>query len=445
MNYIPHTDAERDEMLKQIGVSNLESLFDAIPDELRFPSLDLPPALSEMEIMRELALLSDANADVTHYSSFLGAGAYQHFVPSIVDSVIRRGEFLTAYTPYQPEVSQGTLQAIFEFQSMIRDLTGMEICTASHYDGATSFAEAVLMATGITKKHRVLVSAAIHPQYRAVLDTYTQFNDKLVITQEDELSDHAMLADSIDAETACVCVGYPSFLGDIVDLTDLAARIHNAGALLIVVVNPMALAVLKPPAAFDADIVVGEGQPLGVSLSFGGPYLGFFCTKREFMRRIPGRIVGETVDRDQQRGFVLTLKTREQDIRREKATSNICTNQGLMALCACVYMSAMGKSGLQKVANLCFQNAQFAAQVMGNLNGFHIWNSSPFFHEFVLKCPKPIAHINQILLDEYKIIGGYDLGPSYPSLAQHMLICVTETHTRASIELLAAALSEICA
>ena len=444
MNYIPHTDRERAEMLATIGVESMEHLFDAIPSAIRFPKLALPPALSEMEIMRELMQLSDANADVLHSPCFLGAGAYHHYIPSIVDSIVRRGEFLTAYTPYQPEVSQGTLQAIFEFQSMIRDLTGMEICTASHYDGATSFAEAVLMSLAITHRARIVVSTGIHPQYRQVLQTYTEFNDTLVISEDDNVTDLAALADCIDEETACVCVSNPSFFGDVVDLSALAARAHAMGALLIVVTNPIALALFAPPSTHDADIVVGEGQPLGVPLSYGGPYLGFFCTKREYMRRIPGRIVGETVDRDGTRGFVLTLKTREQDIRREKATSNICTNQGLMALCACVYMSAMGKNGLQKVANLSYQKSHYTSGLLSAIPGFAVKNTGPFFHEFVLECPRPISEINQALLDDHHLIGGYDLGQEYAHLKNHMLVCVTETQTRATIEQFATALADIC-
>lgn len=440
MNYTPHTDAERRAMLDAIGVPAIESLFSAVPDKFRFPQLKLPAALTEMEVMWELNALAESNADVHHHACFLGAGAYNHYVPSLVDHMIRRGEFFTAYTPYQPEVSQGTLQAIFEFQSMMGVLTGMEISTASHYDGATAFAEAVLMAINTTGRKKALVSRWIHPHYRAVLRTYTQYSNSVEIIEFDSID---ALDDTL-VPYACVALGNPNFLGQLEENEALAAlsrRLHAAGGLLVTVVNPIALGVLKPPSSYDADIVIGEGQPLGIPLSFGGPYLGFFCTKREFMRRIPGRIVGETVDKAGQRGYVLTLKTREQDIRREKATSNICTNQGLMALCACVYMSVMGKSGLQQAGNLSYQKAHYAADVLGKLPGYSVDRSKPFFNEFVLRCPRPVAELNAMLLAEHDILGGYDLGRDYPELSQHMLLCCTETNTRDEIDALAAALA----
>jgi glycine dehydrogenase subunit 1 len=439
MNYIPHTDAERREMLDAIGVRSLEDLFVAVPQKFRFPRLNLPEALTEMEVMWELGALSDVNAHANHHACFLGAGAYHHYIPSLVDHIIRRGEFFTAYTPYQPEVSQGTLQAIFEFQSMMGVLTGMEIATASHYDGATAFAESVSMAMSVTNRKTVLVSSAIHPHYRGVLRTYTQFNPSIKIV---EFDDAAKIGETITNDAACICVGYPNFFGQLEpNLELLSKQIHAKGGLLVTVVNPIALGMLKPPSAFDADIVVGEGQPLGVPLSFGGPYLGFFCTKREYMRKIPGRIVGETVDKSGQRGYVLTLKTREQDIRREKATSNICTNQGLMALCACVYMSVMGKNGLQQAANLCYQKAHYAADQIGALDGFSVWREKPFFNEFVVKCPAPVSEINEMLFEEHDIIGGYDLGQDYSDLQNHMLVCCTETNTREEIDALVEALA----
>jgi len=445
MNYIPHTDEERREMLARIGVGSIEELFAAIPDKFRFPRLKLPNAATEMEVMWELGALADANADVGHHACFLGAGAYNHYIPSLVDHIIRRGEFFTAYTPYQPEVSQGTLQAVFEFQSMMSALTGMDISTASHYDGATAFAEAALMSMAVTQRRRVIVSRAIHPHYRRVLRTYTQFNPHIEIVE----ADSADLADRVDPDTACVCIQNPNFFGQFEEVSAdgrpsaLADRVHASGALFVVVTNPIALGLFRPPAEYGADVVVGEGQPLGVPLSFGGPYLGFFCTRREFMRRVPGRIVGETVDREGKRGYVLTLKTREQDIRREKATSNICTNQGLMALAACVYMSAMGKSGLRQVAHLCYQKAHYAADCIARLDGWSTWHDKPFFHEFVVVCPAPVKEINDYLLDEHDIIGGYDLGQDYPELQNHMLVCCTETNTREEIDALAEALAEL--
>lgn len=443
MNYIPHTDDERREMLHRLGVNAIEDLFVAVPPKYRFPKLKLPEAVTEMEVMWELGALADANADVSHHACFLGAGAYNHYVPSLVDHIIRRGEFFTAYTPYQPEVSQGTLQVIFEFQSMMSGLTGMEISTASHYDGATAFAEAALMSMAVTRRNTVIVSNAIHPHYRQVLRTYTQFNPDIKIVEIDFRSASRDFGSFLDLQTACVCIQTPNFFGQFEDVTHLADRIHAPGALFVVATNPMSLGMFKPPAEYGADIVVGEGQPLGVPLSFGGPYLGFFCTRREYMRRIPGRIVGETVDRDGKRGYVLTLKTREQDIRREKATSNICTNQGLMALCACVYMSTMGQHGLKQVAHLCYQKAHYAADQVGRLEGFEVWKDKPFFNEFVVKCPAPVQEINDYLLDEHDIIGGYDLGKDYPEWQAHMLLCCTETNTREEIDALVEALEAL--
>ncbi|HEY3289669.1 MAG TPA: aminomethyl-transferring glycine dehydrogenase subunit GcvPA [Anaerolineae bacterium] len=444
MNYIPHTDAERRVMLDVIGVNSLDELFDAVPPKYRFPQLTLPAPVTEMEIGWEMQQLSDANADLNHYANFLGAGAYHHYTPSLVDHIIRRGEFFTAYTPYQPEVSQGTLQAIFEFQSMIGNLTGMEISTASHYDGATAFAEAVLMAVHTTQRNKVIVSPAIHPQYRQVLNTYTQFHPDLkIVGQDDETNDLTDLLKLLDDDTACLCISNPNFFGQFEDVTGLAEKVHAKGAMLVAAVNPISLGLFKPPAEYGADIVIGEGQPLGIPLSFGGPYLGFFCTSREYMRRIPGRIVGETVDKNGTRGYVLTLKTREQDIRREKATSNICTNQGLIALAACVYMSVMGKHGLQQAANLSYQKAHYAAEQINQLNGYEVWYDRPFFNEFVVKCPTSVESINEHLFTDYSMIGGYDLGKDYRHLKRHMLVCCTEMNTREEIDALVSALQDI--
>jgi len=438
MNYVPNTEAEQRRMLQAIGVAGIEELFHAVPEHFRFPRMDLPQPLTEMEVIWELGALADADADVGHHACFLGAGAYNHYIPSLVDHMIRRGEFLTAYTPYQPEVSQGTLQAIFEFQSMMGALTGMEISTASHYDGATAFAEGVLMAVHTTGRRRALVSKWVHPHYRQVLRTYTQFGD-LDVVEFDELSD----IPSGLVEFACVALATPNFLGELESpdaLRALATRVHAAGGMLVTAVNPLSLGVLTPPSEFGADVVVGEGQPLGIPLSFGGPYLGFFCTKREFMRRIPGRIVGQTVDRNGERGYVLTLKTREQDIRREKATSNICTNQGLMALCACVYMSVMGRSGMRQAGDLCYQKAHYAADRIAALPGYTVRRDRPFFHEFVVRTPRPVRELNEYLFAEHDIIGGFDLGEAYPELAGHMLICCTETNTKDEIDALVDAL-----
>jgi len=446
MNYIPHADFERREMLDTIGVNKLDDLFDAVPAKYRFPDLNLPEALTEMEALWELQSLADANADMNHYACFLGAGAYNHYIPSLVDHVIRRGEFFTAYTPYQPEVSQGTLQAIFEFQSMIGNLTGFEICTASHYDGATAFSEAALMAVNTTGRKKIVVSPAVHPHYRQTLRTYTQFRTELRVTGDekaDTVSRIEELIELVDEDTACLCIANPNFFGQFEEVSGVAEQVHANGALLVAAVNPISLGLFKPPADYGADVAVGEGQPLGIPLSFGGPYLGFFATRREFMRRIPGRIVGETVDKDGRRGYVLTLKTREQDIRRDKATSNICTNQGLMALAACVYMSALGKQGLRQVASLCYHKAHYAADRIGRLDGYTVWDNRPFFNEFVVECPLPVSEVNDYLLNEHDIIGGFDLSKDYPHLRNHMLLCCTETNTRDEIDELIEALSEL--
>jgi glycine dehydrogenase subunit 1 len=444
MAYIPHTDEERAEMLAQVGVERIDDLYDDVPAHVRFPDLDLPGPISELEVVRELSGLAEENVDVGHLSSFLGAGAYQHFIPSVVDHILRRNEFYTAYTPYQPEISQGTLQVIFEYQSLMIHLTGMEVSNASHYDGATSFAEAMILALHYhrEKRKRFLLSAAIHPQYRAVLRTYAQGIDLDILGDQSLEMEADDLAEMIDEDTCMVAVQYPDFFGRIKDFSRLGEAAGDAGALLCVVVNPTALGLLKPPSEFGADIVVGDGQPLGIPLSFGGPTIGIFTTLEKYVRRMAGRLAGETVDSRGQRGFVLTLTPREQHIRRARATSNICTNQGLMALASTVYLSLMGKAGLKKVAELCYQKAHYAADQISGLDGYHLWNQGPFFHEFVVACPRPVGEINKRLL-KYDILGGYDLGREYPELEDHMLLAVTEKCTRAEIDDLVSALEEV--
>jgi len=445
--YIPHTDAERDAMLRTIGISSLNDLFQDVPVSHRFPKLNLPPALTEMEAMTELREISAANATVQDLVCFLGAGAYNHYSPPVIDSIIRRGEFYTAYTPYQPEVSQGTLQAIFDYQSLIAALTGMEVSNASHYDGATAVAEAVSLAFANFrgKRSRIVLSPALHPQYRETLRTY---NNGMPIEIVGDQSDHALqkgpdaLEQYIDNNTALVIVQYPDFFGRVFDLTALANKAHEVGALLAVSVNPIALGLLTPPGQFGADIVTGEGQPLGLPLSFGGPYLGIFATRLEYVRKMAGRLVGETLDNRGQRAFVLTLTAREQHIRREKATSNICTNQGLMALAATVYMSYLGKHGLRQVAELCYHKAHYAARSIAAQPGYSLWSKAPFFNEFVVKCPTSVEHLNEHLLGE-GVLGGYDLGKDYPELADHMLIAVTEMNSKEDIDLLVDVLAEV--
>lgn len=439
MSYIPHTDVERQQMLSAVGVPTIEDLFEAVPSTHRFPALNLPDALSEQEVVSEMLGMSEANDHAQDFALFRGAGAYHHFIPSAVNHMLLRGEFYTAYTPYQPEVSQGTLQAIFEYQSMMCALTGMDAANASHYDGATSLAEAVSMARELTrgKRSKIILSHAINPQYRAVVRTYNQGIDLRFVGDNGQagISD---LIDMLDDNTAMVAISYPNFFGQLEDVTllkALAEKVHEAGAILVYVVNPTALGLFKAPGELGADIVVGEGQPLGIPLSYGGPYLGFFATRMQHVRKIAGRIVGETVDKAGKRAYVMTLRPREQDIRREKATSNICTNQGLMALAAAVYLSLMGKYGMRKVAELCYHKAHYAADQIDKLAGFAVNRSKPFFHEFIVKCPKPVGEINAKLLEE-GIVGGYDLGKDYAHLKDHMLLCVTEMNSKDEIDAL---------
>lgn len=445
--FVPSSASDQEAMLKVVGLQRVADLFSDVPEKHRFPELNLPSALTEMEAVSSLSELAAANSSTQDLACFLGAGAYNHYIPAVVDAIIQRGEFLTAYTPYQPEVSQGTLQAIFEYQTMIANLTGMDVSNASHYDGATAAAEAVVMAYHHFrgKRGKVLVSPALNPQYRQVIRTYTQGYENFTVEGDapgiNPLSEPASLAEQIDGNTALVIVQYPDFFGRIFDYSDLAAKVHEAGALLCVAINPTALGLLKTPADFGADIVVGEGQPLGIPLSFGGPYLGIFATRKEFVRKLAGRLVGETVDQDGRRAYVLTLTAREQHIRREKATSNICTNQGLIALAATIYMSLLGKQGLRQVAELCYHKAHYAAEKIAALPGFNLCSGAPYFHEFIVCCPAPVAEINHHLL-EYGILGGYDLGQDYPQLENHMLIAVTEMISQQEIDDLCNALAE---
>jgi glycine cleavage system P protein (glycine dehydrogenase) subunit 1 len=444
--YIPHTKEDRDEMLAAIGISNLEQLFSDVPKAHRFPELNLPPALTEMEALAELRSISDANEAVDDLICFLGAGAYYHYIPAAVDAIIHRGEFYTAYTPYQPEVSQGTLQAIFDYQSLIAALTDMDVSNASHYDGATAVAEAVTLAYANFrgKRTKIVISPSLHPHYRQTIRTYHEALLEIVGDEESANLEEGpeTLEKFIDPDTALVIVQYPDFFGRVFDLTHLAQTAHAEGALLAVSINPMALGLFTPPGKFGADIVTGEGQPLGIPLSFGGPYLGLFATRLEYVRKMAGRLVGETEDNRGQRAFVLTLTAREQHIRREKATSNICTNQGLMALAATVYMSMLGKNGLRQVSELCYHKAHYAAHSIASLPGYTLGSKAPFFNEFVIRCPASVTEINASLLEE-GILGGYDLGKDYPEFANHMLVAVTEMNSREDIDLLADVLSEV--
>lgn len=445
--FIPHSEADIAEMLNKIGIEKIENLFEDVPKKFRYPDLNLPDAVTEMEALQNLQEFAQANDSTQDLISFLGAGAYNHYIPAAVDSIISRGEFLTAYTPYQPEVSQGTLQAIFEYQSLIASLTGMEISNASHYDGATAAAEACVLAYHHFrgKRNKFVLSKGLNPQYRETICTYFQGYEDVNITGYEEaslLDDDNTILEQVDLNTAIVYVQYPDFFGRVKDFTKFAEKVHEKGALLAISVNPLSLGLLKPPGEFNADIVTGEGQPLGIPLSFGGPYLGIFATQKQFVRKLAGRLVGETVDKEGKKGYVLTLTAREQHIRREKATSNICTNQGLIALAATVYMSLLGKKGLSQVAKLNFNKAHYAADILNKIEGYEVLQLGPFFNEFVLKCPMPVEELNSLLLD-YDIIGGYDLSKDYPELVNHMLVAVTEVISKDEIDFFANSLKEV--
>jgi glycine dehydrogenase subunit 1 len=452
MTYIPISPKERDAILETIGVKSLDDLFEDVPEKHRFPKLNLPPTLTEMEAMNELSGIAQANENVrTDLISFLGAGMYNHYIPSVVDHILRRGEFYTAYTPYQPEISQGTLQAIFEYQSLMAALTGMEVSNASHYDGATATAEAVSLAYAQFrgKRKKVVISPAVHPQYRAVIRTYTQgmeldlAGDQLPIT-DNPIADDTIsnLHSLVDDNTCLLIVQYPDFFGRVYDYTALIDAAHGKGALVCVVANPTALALFKAPGSMGADVVVGDGQPLGIPMWYGGPSVGFFTTRKSYVHKMAGRLVGETVDKRGQRAYVLTLTAREQHIKRERATSNICTNQGLIALGTAVYLSLLGKKGLRQVAELCYQKAHYAAGQLSQIDGMDLCFTEPFFHEFTLCVDRPVAEINAHLL-EHGILGGYDLSQDYPGLKNHMLIAVTEMNSKHDIDTLVQVLSEV--
>ena len=442
-HYISITAGERAEMLAAIGVADTADLFVDVPAEKRFPRLDLPAPLSEPELVRELLAMSGQNAHALNQSIFLGAGAYNHFVPAAVDQILRRGEFFTAYTPYQPEISQGTLQSIFEYQSLICSLTGMEIANASHYDGATAIAEAAIMALNVVRgRRKIVVARNVNPQYRAVLRTYLQALDATVTGDEqpDAGIDDALAL--VDDQTALLIVQNPDFLGRLHDLRGLAAQVQAKGALLCVHFDPISLGLFQTPGELGADIATAEGQPLGIGLNFGGPYLGIFTTKQKYVHKIAGRIVGITKDVDGQLAYVLTLRAREQDIRRERATSNICTNQALMALAATVYMSLMGKQGMRKVAELCYHRAHYAATEIAKLPGYRLLGDGPFFKEFAVGLPRPAAEVNAALRAQ-GIVGGFDLSADEPQFGNAMLLAVTEMNSRADIDRLVGVLRDV--
>jgi glycine dehydrogenase subunit 1 len=433
--YLPMTEEDKKAMLEAIGASSVDELFSDIPEQVQFKrEYNIKKAKSESALLKELSLLAAKNADLRNNTSFLGAGVYDHYIPVIVDHVISRSEFYTAYTPYQPEISQGELQAIFEFQSMICELTGMDVANSSMYDGGTALAEAAMLSCGQTRRKKVLISSAVHPEAKEVLRTYAkgQRIEVVEIPYENGLTDVEALKGLIDGDTAAVLVQYPNFFGGIEPLKELEEVIHGAKALMVVSSNPLALGVLTPPGKFGADIVVGDAQPFGIPTAFGGPHCGYFAVTTKLMRKIPGRLVGQTVDEQGQRGFVLTLQAREQHIRRDKATSNICSNQALNALAASVAMTALGKKGVKEMAAANIQKAHYTKQALKQ-KGIQVVFEGPAFNEFVVRLNKPIKEINQHLLTS-QIIGGYDLGRDYPELANHMLIAVTELRTKEEID-----------
>jgi glycine dehydrogenase subunit 1 len=440
LRYLPHTEADVREMLAVIGAPSESALFDRVPARFRLARpLDLPPAASEYEILDELSALSAQNESAATRAWFLGAGVQHHYVPSAVDALVSRAEFTTSYTPYQPEISQGTLQAIFEWQTMLCGLTGMEVSNASLYDGASATAEAVLMALRIAKRRKIAVSSGLHPHARGVLETYLAALDVELATLP-RAADGRTRLDGIDRETACVVIQQPSFLGCVEDLRACAAAAKAQGALLVTsVAEALSLALLAAPGECGADIVCGEAQSFGVPMSFGGPHLGFLTTRMAHVRQMPGRLVGETLDADGQRGYVLTLSTREQHIRRERATSNICTNQGLCLMMATIFLALHGKTGLRRLAERNLAKAEYAKARL-RAAGLALPLSAPTFNEFVVQLREP-AHSALARARALGIVAGLDLAPHAPELGDALLVCVTETAPRAQIDQLVATLA----
>jgi len=441
MPYVPHTPDDRQAMLDAIGVASVEELFDAVPADLRLDRpLDLPPSMGELELTSHVASLASKNAPAGRSACFLGAGSYDHFIPAVVDFVAARSEFYTSYTPYQAEASQGTLQAMFEYQTLITQLTGMDVSNASLYDGASAAAEAVLMALGATRRWgRVVTAASVHPEYRQTLATYLENLDVELVTvgtpQGAIVPEE--LGRAVDERTACVLVQHPNFFGCLEEVRSLADVAHQAGALFAVAVDPISLGLLARPGDYGADIVVAEGQSLGNPMSFGGPYLGIMGCRDQFVRRMPGRLVGQTVDRRGKRCWVLTLQTREQHIRREKATSNICTNQGLLALRTAVYLATMGPEGMRSVAELCLQKARYALEQITRRGSLEPAFDRPTFKEFAVRVVDGKLQQRLDTARQQGIFAGVPLGKWYPDLDDCLLVAVTEKRTKAEIDQLA--------
>jgi glycine dehydrogenase subunit 1 len=433
MDFIPNTKQDQEDMLKEINIENVSELFKDIPDKVLLKDkLKIPSGLSEIEVKDLLKKISEMSN--VGFSYFLGAGAYKHFIPSVVNHIVSRSEFYTAYTPYQPEISQGMLQAIYEYQTMVCNLTGMEVANASMYDCASALAESCIMAANITKRNEILMSKAVHPDYRQVVETYCKAHSFSLVEVDFEGGVTAVdvLKEKISEKTAAFLVQSPNFFGCIENLNEIEKIVHDNGALFnVCVVEATSLGILKSPGSFNADIFVGEGQSFGNSINFGGPYLGIMATKQMYVRHLPGRIVGGTVDSEGERGYILNLQAREQHIRREKASSNICSNEALCALTATVYLSALGKNGLRKVSELCLQKAHYLAEELSKI-GVEIKFKADFYNEFVVKVDDA-SRVNSELLKK-GIVGGLDLGKYYPELSNCLLFCVTELNTKEEID-----------
>ncbi len=433
--YSPITNEDKAEMLKSIGINSQSELFSDLPQKFINPSLNLPKSISEFDLLTEISILADKNKTPGKIPSFLGAGSYRHFIPSVVKQISGRGEYMTSYTPYQPEISQGTLQVGYEFQSMICELTGMEVANSGMYDGATALAEAALMASRVTRRNEIIILDTVSPRYYNVVKTFLKSSD-ISLFQANSI-DHIKSLSS--EKTAAVLVQSPNFFGYTENLTEIQQITQAISALFVVSSDPISMAFFKPPAHYNADIVVAESQPLGIPPSFGGPYLGIFACKKKYLRQMPGRIVGKTIDQDNNSGFVLTLQAREQHIRRETATSNICTSAALIALTTTAYLACLGKQGLKYISELCYYKSHYAASSIQSIPGYTLPFKGTFFKEFVIQCPRHPKEINSIL-KQNNIIGGYDISDL---ITNGMLLCFTETNTKSEIDQLISTLKSI--